>query len=72
MATATTSPHVSGEAVGAGRSAATAWLSKHGAASGPCQINGNELWHYELRAEATTSGCPWRYVDPLHDPGIQQ
>jgi D-alanyl-D-alanine carboxypeptidase len=65
VATATTSTHVSGKAVDIGRSAATAWLSKRGAAYGLCQIYGNEPWHYELRTEATTSGCPQMYADPM-------
>ncbi|MCT9139270.1 M15 family metallopeptidase [Streptomyces violarus] len=72
VATATTSPHVSGEAVDIGRSAATAWLSKHGAAYGLCQTYDNEPWHYELRTEAATSGCPQMYADPTHDPRVQQ
>ncbi|MFJ8719633.1 M15 family metallopeptidase [Streptomyces violaceus] len=72
VATATTSPHVSGEAVDIGRSAATAWLSKHGAAYGLCQTYDNEPWHYELRTEAATSGCPQMYADPTHDPRMQQ
>lgn len=72
VATATTSPHVSGEAADIGRSAATAWLSKHGAAYGLCQTYGNEPWHYELRTEAATRGCPQMYADPTHDPRMQQ
>lgn len=72
VATATTSPHVSGEAVDIGRSAATAWLSEHGAAYGLCQIYENEPWHYELRTEAATSGCPQMYADPTHDPRMQR
>lgn len=72
VATATTSPHVSGEAADIGRSAATAWLSQHGAAYGLCQTYRNEPWHYELRTEADTSGCPQMYADPTHDPRMQQ
>ena len=51
VATADTSPHVSGDAVDIGHSDATAWLSEHGAEYGLCQIYRNEPWHYELRPE---------------------
>jgi zinc D-Ala-D-Ala carboxypeptidase len=72
VATAGTSPHVSGDAVDIGPSAATAWLSEHGAAYGLCQIYGNEPWHYELRPEAVDHGCPRMYADPTHDPRLQR
>ncbi|WP_327658342.1 M15 family metallopeptidase [Streptomyces sp. NBC_00483] len=72
VATADTSPHVSGDAVDLGRSGATAWLSEHGAAYGLCQIYGNEPWHYELRTEAVDRGCPAQYADPTEDPRMQQ
>jgi D-alanyl-D-alanine carboxypeptidase len=72
VATPDTSPHVSGHAVDIGRSDATAWLSKHGAAYGLCQIYSNEPWHYELRPEAIDRGCPPMYADPTHDPRMQQ
>jgi D-alanyl-D-alanine carboxypeptidase len=71
VATAKTSPHVSGEAVDIG-SAATEWLSEHGAEYGLCQIYGNEPWHYELRPEAIDNGCPPMYADPTEDPRMQQ
>jgi D-alanyl-D-alanine carboxypeptidase len=72
VATPATSPHVSGNAVDIGPSAATAWLSAHGAEYGLCQIYGNEPWHYELRPEAIASGCPAMYADPTDDPRMQQ
>jgi zinc D-Ala-D-Ala carboxypeptidase len=72
VATADTSPHVSGDAVDIGPSDATAWLSEHGAEYGLCQIYGNEPWHYELRPEAIDHGCPLMYADPTHDPRMQQ
>ena len=72
VATADTSPHVSGDAVDIGHSDATTWLSEHGAAYGLCQIYGNEPWHYELRPEARVRGCPPMYADPTHDPRMQQ
>lgn len=72
VATATTSPHVSGEAVDIGDSNATAWLSWHGAEYGLCQIYRNEPWHYELRTDAIDRGCPRMYADPTQDPRMQQ
>jgi len=68
VATAATSPHVSGDAVDIGDSEATAWLSDHGAGYGLCQIYDNEPWHYELRSSAAHDDCPARYADPTHDP----
>ena len=67
-----TSAHVSGDAVDIGPSDATAWLSKHGAEDGLCQIYGNEPWHYELRPEAIAHGCPPMYSDPTQDPRMQR
>jgi hypothetical protein len=72
VATAETSPHVSGDAVDIGPSDAMAWLSGHGAEYGLCQIYGNEPWHYELRPDAIDHGCPPMYPDPTHDPRMQQ
>jgi LAS superfamily LD-carboxypeptidase LdcB len=71
VATPDTSPHVSGDAVDIGPSAAAAWLSEHGAEYGLCQIYGNEPWHYELRPEAVARGCPPMYADPTRDPRMQ-
>ncbi|WP_344387030.1 M15 family metallopeptidase [Streptomyces vastus] len=72
VATAVTSPHVSGDAVDIGRSAAMAWLSEHGAEYGLCQVYRNEPWHYELRTTAIDRGCPRMYADPTQDPRMQQ
>jgi hypothetical protein len=72
VATPTTSAHVSGDAVDLGPSRATAWLSRHGAEYGLCQIYRNESWHYELRPEAIDRGCPSMYADPTQDPRMQQ
>jgi zinc D-Ala-D-Ala carboxypeptidase len=72
VATAETSPHVSGDAVDIGHSDATAWLAEHGAEYGLCQIYSNEPWHYELRPEAIDRGCPLMYADPTHDPRMRQ
>ena len=68
VATADTSPHVAGEAVDVGSSAAWAWLSRHGAAYGLCAIYRNEPWHFELRATATHGECPPPFADPTDDP----
>jgi zinc D-Ala-D-Ala carboxypeptidase len=72
VATAETSAHVSGHAVDIGPPDATAWLSKHGAEYGLCQIYSNEPWHYELRPEAIDGGCPPMYADPSHDPRMRR
>ncbi|MER5303058.1 M15 family metallopeptidase [Streptomyces lasiicapitis] len=72
VATASTSPHVSGDAVDIGRTDATEWLSEHGAEYGLCQIYRNEPWHYELRTEAIDRDCPRMYADPTEDPRMQQ
>jgi zinc D-Ala-D-Ala carboxypeptidase len=72
VATPSTSPHVKGEAVDLGPSAATTWLSANGARYGLCQIYANEPWHYELRPEAVDDGCPPTYADPTQDPRMHQ
>jgi zinc D-Ala-D-Ala carboxypeptidase len=72
VATGTTSPHVSGDAVDIGPANATQWLSAHGAAYRLCQIYANEPWHFELRPKAIDHGCPAMYADPAHDPRMQQ
>ena len=68
VATPDRSAHVSGDAVDIGPSEARAWLAEHGAEYGLCQVYRNEPWHYELRPEAVTKGCPPMYADPTHDP----
>jgi D-alanyl-D-alanine carboxypeptidase len=72
VATANTSAHVSGDAVDIGPSAATAWLSEHGARYGLCQIYRNEPWHYELRPEATSRRCPRMNADSTQDPRMER
>ena len=37
---------------------ATAWLSKHGAEFGLCQIHRNQPWHYELRPKRPATVAP--------------
>jgi len=68
VSTPETSAHVKGEAVDIGPPDAAAWLSRHGAAYGLCQIYANEPWHYELRPDAVGVGCPPMYADPTEDP----
>ncbi|QIK64911.1 M15 family metallopeptidase [Leucobacter viscericola] len=63
VATPETSSHVSGSAVDIGDVDATAWFSQYGAAYGLCQTYENESWHYELRPEAATEGCPAMSTD---------
>lgn len=58
VATPETSAHVSGAAVDIGDAAATEWFAQFGAGYGLCQTYANESWHYELRPEAITQGCP--------------
>ena len=72
VAPANTSAHVSGNAVDIGPFDATAWLSDHGAHYGLCQIYRNESWHYELRHEAISRGCPPMYAGATHDRRMQQ
>jgi LAS superfamily LD-carboxypeptidase LdcB len=72
VATPSTSAHASGNAIDIGPSAATTWLSRHGATYGLCQIYRNEPWHYERRTNAIDHGCPPMYADPTQDPRMQQ
>jgi zinc D-Ala-D-Ala carboxypeptidase len=72
VATGTTSAHVSGDAVDIGPPHAAAWLSAQGAAYGLCRIYANEPWHFELRPEAITHGCPAMYADPTQDPRMHR
>lgn len=71
VATPETSAHVTGDAVDLGPWAARDWLAQRGARYGLCQIYANEPWHYELRTEAPTQGCPATYADPTQDPRLR-
>lgn len=64
VATAETSEHVSGHAIDIGPWEGAEWLGRNGAAFGLCQIYENEPWHFELRPDARTEGCPRMYRDP--------
>ncbi|MFJ3959227.1 M15 family metallopeptidase [Arthrobacter sp. NPDC090010] len=68
VATPSTSPHVTGDAVDVGNEDAMSWLAQHGARFGLCQIYANERWHFELRPAARQEGCPVMYPDPSVDP----
>lgn len=72
VATPETSEHVLGDAVDIGPVDATPWLSEHGADYGLCQIYRNEAWHYEMRPDATSRGCPAMYADPTQDPRMHR
>ena len=71
VASADTSPHVSGDAVDIRSAKARTWLSENGADYGLCQIYRNEPWHFELRPEALGGGCPRMYANPTKDPRMQ-
>jgi hypothetical protein len=71
VATPDTSAHVSGDAVDVGPHEAAAWLAQHGAVHGLCRVYANEPWHYELRPDAMSVGCPPPYADPTQDPRMQ-
>jgi D-alanyl-D-alanine carboxypeptidase len=71
VATSATSAHVAGEAIDIGSFDAVAWLSAHGAGYGLCQTYENESWHFELRTDAISGGCPAPCADPTADPRMQ-
>lgn len=51
------SRHVLGQAVDIGGAGADQWLIANGARFGLCRIYANELWHFELAADAAGT-CP--------------
>ncbi|MGE2713147.1 M15 family metallopeptidase [Mycolicibacterium litorale] len=57
VASPQTSMHVVGRAVDVGGPEAAAWMSRNGPRFGLCQVFANELWHYELTADAA-GRCP--------------
>ncbi|MDR2347090.1 MAG: M15 family metallopeptidase [Bifidobacteriaceae bacterium] len=71
VAPADKSLHVSGDAVDIDGANSQAWLAEHGASYGLCLVYQNEPWHFELRPEAATLGCPALYQDAAHDPRLQ-
>ena len=63
MNTPERSTHVTGKAVDIGPMPADLWLSQHGNCRyGLCQIDANEMWHYELATE-TGGRCPRLIAD---------
>jgi D-alanyl-D-alanine dipeptidase len=65
------SAHEAGAAIDVGPASAAAWLQRHGASYGLCQIYRNEPWHFELRTDAVEHGCPPLYADASQDPRTQ-
>lgn len=63
VATADTSEHVLGDAADIGPRRGAEWLGRHGADFGLCRVYANEAWHFELREDAATDGCPRMYAD---------
>ncbi len=57
VATPEVSKHVSGQAVDIGPVEADMWLIANGRQFGLCQIYANEIWHFELVADAQ-GNCP--------------
>ncbi len=55
--TPSASKHVIGQAVDVGGPGADQWLIANGSRFGLCQIYANELWHFELVADAL-GNCP--------------
>lgn len=51
------SHHVTGNAIDVGPPEAARWMSRNGPRFGLCQTYANELWHYELAADANGQ-CP--------------
>ena len=72
VASPETSLHVSGDAVDLGGLPTLDWLAQHGSDYGLCQIYANEPWHYELRADAVTQGCPEMFTNPTEDPRMRR
>lgn len=68
VATPETSEHVAGAAVDLGPMTTLDWMAQHGDRYGLCQTYANEPWHYELRPDAVSNGCPAMYADPTEDP----
>lgn len=72
VSTPETSLHVRGAAIDIGDWDAATWLQDNGARYGLCQVYDNEAWHFELRPDAPSDGCPRKYWDPTGDPRMQQ
>jgi zinc D-Ala-D-Ala carboxypeptidase len=57
VASPDTSRHVVGKAVDVGSVEADKWMIRNGPRFGLCQIYANEIWHFELAADAD-GNCP--------------
>jgi len=57
VATPEVSKHVTGQAIDIGQAEADRWLIANGRQFGLCQIYANEIWHFELVADAN-GNCP--------------
>ena len=57
VATPDVSKHVTGQAIDIGPVEADRWLIANGRQFGLCQIYANEIWHFELVADAN-GNCP--------------
>lgn len=57
VATPEVSKHVTGQAIDIGPAEADRWLIANGSRFGLCQIYANEIWHFELVADAQ-GNCP--------------
>lgn len=57
VATPEVSKHVTGQAIDIGPPEADQWLIANGRRFGLCQIYANEIWHFELAADAQ-GNCP--------------
>ncbi|MCG5434015.1 M15 family metallopeptidase [Mycobacterium sp. MYCO198283] len=57
VATPEVSRHVTGEAVDVLSPDAAQWMVRNGSRYGLCQMYANEIWHYELTADAA-GNCP--------------
>ncbi|MGE0215559.1 M15 family metallopeptidase [Mycolicibacterium sp.] len=57
VATPEVSRHVTGQAIDIGPAEADRWLIANGPRFGLCQVYANEIWHFELTADAQ-GNCP--------------
>ena len=61
------SKHVVGQAVDVGGVGADQWLAANGSRYGLCRIYANEIWHFELAADAL-GACPPLLPDAASPP----
>lgn len=63
------SKHVVGQAVDVGGVGADQWLATNGSRYGLCRIYANEVWHFELAADALGT-CPPLLPDAASPPAM--